>query len=151
MAKTDRGWTESNIVKLLTMTSGLAVAGLLFLGLGFCVTAISEYRIAEPEPSITIDAPEFPVKVSELNRVSSVDFHVHNRAKQALQVIGLAQCCGVNSRFWLKQSVPFEVPSGDSDLSCNLEVFSRAAFENELRLFVNDNGLREVRLTISSE
>ncbi|MBI3407853.1 MAG: hypothetical protein HY040_05795 [Planctomycetes bacterium] len=54
----------------------------------------------------------------------------------------------MNSRFSLKRDDVQELPPGQCDLECNLEVISKAPFSAQMTLFIDDHGTRALEFTI---
>lgn len=52
-------------------------------------------------------------------------------------------------RFGTKHEPPYEIAAGATDvLDCTLEVVRAGEFENQLHVYVNDAGLREIVLKV---
>lgn len=52
-------------------------------------------------------------------------------------------------RFGTKREPPYEIPAGATDtLDCTLEIVFAGQFENQLHVYVNDAGLREIVLKV---
>jgi hypothetical protein len=99
-------------------------------------------------PSLVVDWPvlhagEFTVGCHE------IIIRVTNPGSQPRRVLGMLKVCGVNGCVSLKSEAPVTIPPGEvQSIPCQFEIRTAAHFEVPIHLYIEDDGIREVSVTM---
>lgn len=78
-----------------------------------------------------------------------VAFQIHNPNQQPRHVVGVSECCFANCCVGPKAQQQVEVePGATQTYVCYIRVKSAGPFEAPITLYLDDDGLREVTLTV---
>jgi hypothetical protein len=129
------------------LSTTLSLAGLVLLGL-----AAYAYFAPSVGPGLMVAESDIEVCDCAAGEETSVVVHLHNSSGQSIRVLGLVTCWGQNCRFGPKRSDDtFELPPGPSDLECSLLVQQAGVFSSQLTLYIDDQGIRRIPLTVRGE
>jgi len=77
-----------------------------------------------------------------------VSFHLINHSSQSLPILGLRGACGSNCCFRVNQGDMAKVPPGRSKVDLLVRPVAEGSFDAEVSFYVEDHGLREIRVSI---
>jgi hypothetical protein len=132
-------------VKLIVALA--ALAGLVAVGLlGWSAYT---YRVeTRPARSVEVESPERDLGEMPVGQ-STIVFHVTNPTDSPAEVISVPDACGKSCCIKPKSTDRLSIPPGGAvDVVCELLVAARSEFEFSGNMFLNDNGLRTVKIKI---
>ncbi len=114
---------------------------------------ILQYTIAVEEPplgeAITLPEPDMDLGFLPIAEGNCIKIHLMNRSSESLRVVGMSQACGQNVCYHAKDTYYVIIPAhGEVDYECMLSIRSAGPFKITATLFVDDNGLRKIPVTL---
>jgi len=104
---------------------------------------------ATPAPPFEIGQTEFSVGEIELG-THKLRTTINNPSKEPRRILGIASECAGNSCFTSTLETPVQVPpAGTFDLECELEVKAGGPIYAEVKIYLEENGIRTVTLRVT--
>jgi hypothetical protein len=101
-----------------------------------------------PVPPVEVELPERDLCEQPVGKLQ-VSFRVTNPSGHVTEVLGASELCGKDGCFKLLSNAPQAIPpAGSVDVVCELTVVREGPFEISGSLYLNNNGLRAVKLTL---
>jgi hypothetical protein len=125
--------------------AGVALLG-AFVSLGW---GVYTYRLeTRPARPVEVESPERDLGEYPVGK-SQIAFRITNPTDRPAEVISVPECCGRACCIKPTLTDRLIIPPGASvDVVCELLVTAPKQFEVSGSLFLNDNGLRAVKLTV---
>src|SRR5262245_11313065 len=125
----------------------------LFLLAALALVSLGGYQVLKPSVEPADETVSIDLADRELGRLPlgqhEIVFHITNPSDRPRRIIGFSGTCVVNCCFSSSHSSPVEIlPRGNFPYTTELSIQAPGSFEVTVRLFVEDNGLQELPLTI---
>jgi hypothetical protein len=136
-------------MKLLSAIAALIATGLVMLaGHSYRFAHQTKSELGSPAGVVVVEAAEQDVGERPLGK-TQITFRLRNPSEHAAEVINLPETCGFTCCLKHGLSFPQPLPPGGSlDIACELLITAPGPFDFSNDLYLNDNGLRSVKLTV---
>ena len=126
-------------ISMILVLGGLALVGL----------AVYSYFAPPLGPALVVAKGDVELGDCAAGQDVDVVFRLQNNSGKPIPVLGMVLSCGARCCLTLKQpDYPPEFPPGPNDIECSLKINEPGTFSTDMRVYVDDQGMRDITLTV---
>ena len=115
--------------------------------------ALAIYLYFAPAPSVDprllVAQTDFEVADCKAGKETAIVIPVQNASRNPVRVLSIVPSCGQNACCGPKRSEEsFDLPPGSSNLECWVKASQSGPFSTRLTVYVDDDGVREILITL---